>query len=112
VLITRRRDGVPPWGFVTGEVEPGEAAWDAAAREVKEETGLEVRVGGELGRRVHPRTGRTVVYMAASPVNTAEPVVGDPAELTEVRWASTAEAARLMPDMFGKVRTWLASQVA
>jgi 8-oxo-dGTP diphosphatase len=40
VLITLRLGGVLPWGFVTGKIEPGESRADAAAREVKEETGL------------------------------------------------------------------------
>lgn|GEM_PF-3264140 len=39
VLITQRLDSVPPRGFVTGKIEPGESPADAAVREVKEETG-------------------------------------------------------------------------
>src|SRR5207248_11239396 len=37
ILITKRRDGVPPYGFLTGEIEPGESPADAAVREAKEE---------------------------------------------------------------------------
>ena len=110
VLITRRQDGKPPWGFVTGEIEPGELAEDAAVREVKEETGCEVRVGEEIGRRVHPATGRHMIYLAATPVRGTKVIVGDEAELAEVRWASPAEALELMPDMFGPVRDYLARQ--
>ena len=40
VLTARRRDGQPPVGFMSGEIEPGESPADAAIREVKEETGL------------------------------------------------------------------------
>jgi hypothetical protein len=35
--------------------------------------------------------------------------VGDEAELSEVRWASFAEAEELMPDMFGPVHDHLVS---
>jgi 8-oxo-dGTP diphosphatase len=111
VLITKRRDGKPPWGFVTGEVEPGERPEDAAVREVKEETGLLVLSGAIIGERDHPQTGRHMVYMACAPTNGLEVEVGDEAELEEVRWVSLAEADRLLPGMHGPVRDYLAGQV-
>jgi 8-oxo-dGTP diphosphatase len=66
VLVGRRRDGVPQWVFPGGKVEPGESEAQAAARECLEETGLEVRVEHEIGRRNHPVTGRHVVYLACT----------------------------------------------
>ena len=66
VLVGRRNDGKPPWTFIAGEIEPGESPADAGVREVKEETGLLVAAGQEIGRRVHPATGRTMIYMAAT----------------------------------------------
>jgi ADP-ribose pyrophosphatase YjhB (NUDIX family)/transcriptional regulator with XRE-family HTH domain len=109
VLITARKDGKPPWGFVTGEAEPGEDAEDAAIREVKEETGLEVRVTSQLGERDHPGTGRHMIYIAARPVRGTKVFVGDEAELAEVRWASLDEAEELLPGMFPLVRDYLAA---
>lgn len=108
VLITRRRDGRPLWGFVAGEIEPGESPADAAVREVKEETGLLVRAGRIIGRRVHPATKRTMIYMSASPTHGTQAYVGDEAELAEVRWASLAEAEQLLPGMFEPVHAYLA----
>jgi 8-oxo-dGTP pyrophosphatase MutT (NUDIX family)/transcriptional regulator with XRE-family HTH domain len=112
VLVTRRRDGKPLWGFVTGEIEPGELAEDAAVREVKEETALEVRTRQRIGERDHPRTGRHMIYLAAKPVRgSTKVIVGDESELAEVRWASVAEALELMTDMFGPVREYLAAEL-
>src|SRR5690242_16763364 len=67
VLIGHRHDGRPPWTFIAGEQEPGEAYADTIIREVKEETGLEIVAGDVLGERVHPKTDRHMVYVAARP---------------------------------------------
>src|SRR2546430_2744454 len=81
VLAGRRHDGRPLWTFIAGEIEPGESAVDAAVREVKEETGLEVRAGyQEIGRRVHPKTKRTLIYLACTPVAGTDVFVGDEEE--------------------------------
>lgn len=112
VLVTRRKDKTPPWGFPAGEIEPGESPADAAVREVKEETGLLVRHGQPLGRRVHPATGRLMIYMAAVPVaGKTDAFVGDESELAEVQWASLTEAERLLPGMFPPVRAYLARTI-
>jgi 8-oxo-dGTP pyrophosphatase MutT (NUDIX family) len=110
VLVTHRRDGTPPWGFVAGKIEPGESPADAALREVKEETGLTIAVGRELGRRVHPDTGRTIIYVSAEPLHRTDTAVGDPAELDDVRWVPVSEAAELMPGMYEPVRAYLARE--
>ena len=113
VLVGRRNDGKPPWTFISGEVEPGESPVDAAVREVKEETTLEVSAGEVIGERVHPRTGRTMIYLAAHPVRGTEVFVGDEDELAEVRWVSLAEADELMAEygMFEPVHEYLAREI-
>jgi len=108
VLIARRNDGKPPWTFIAGKIEPGESPADAAVREVKEETGLRIRTGGILGRRVHPRTGRTMVYMAARPTHGTDVFVGAPEELAEVRWVTPDQADELMDGaIYEPVRAYL-----
>jgi 8-oxo-dGTP pyrophosphatase MutT (NUDIX family) len=113
VLLGRRNDGKPPWTFIAGEIEPGESPADAGVREVKEETGLLVAAGQEIGRRVHPTTGRTMIYVAARPMHGTDIFVGDRDELAEVRWVALAEAEQLMQPygMFGPVRKYLAKML-
>lgn len=48
VLLQRRSDN-GRWGLPGGAIEPGESIRQAAVREVKEETGLEVDVGRLIG---------------------------------------------------------------
>jgi 8-oxo-dGTP diphosphatase len=108
VLVGRRNDGSPPWTFIAGEQEPGELPEDTIVREVKEETGLEVRAGQLIGERDHPATRRHMLYLAARPAGRSTKVaVGDEAELAEVRWISLAEADELLPGMFGPVHDYL-----
>jgi len=113
VLVGHRNDEKPPWTFIAGEQEPGERLEDTAIREVKEETGLRIQVGDEIGRRVHPKTGRTMIYMAASPTHGTDVFVGDEEELAEVRWVSLAEADELMKayGMFEPVHDYLAREL-
>jgi GntR family transcriptional regulator len=96
VLVARRNDGKPPWTFIAGEIEPGEDPADTAIREVKEETGLRIRSTRVIGRRVHPHTGREMIYLAARPTHGTRAFVGDKEELAEVRWVDLAQADELM----------------
>lgn len=92
VLLTRRHDGKPPYGFLSGEVEPEEAPTDTVAREAKEEAGLEVAAGRMLGDRIHPKTGKHMLYIAAVPTTSLDVFVGDSEELAEVLWVPSLAA--------------------
>ncbi len=59
VLLTRRRDN-GRWCLPGGFMEPGESAAECCAREVLEETGLEVRITRLVG--VYSTPGRIVQY--------------------------------------------------
>jgi 8-oxo-dGTP diphosphatase len=107
VLVGRRRDGVPQWVFPGGKVEPGESAAQTAARECVEETGLEVRVEHEIGRRNHPVTGRHVVYLACTLVTATAVRTPCSAELIELRWLDRDQLEDLMPDLHYSVRRYL-----
>lgn len=113
VLVGKRNDGKPPWTFIAGEIEPGESAADAAVREVKEETGLRVRAAErEIGRRVHPKTGRTMIYLACTPLDKLDVFVGDEEELAEVRWAGLTDAQELLPGLFEPVLAHLQRELS
>jgi 8-oxo-dGTP diphosphatase len=108
VLVARRNDGMPPWTFIAGEIEPGEDPAETAVREVEEETGLQIRAMDVTGCRVHPHTGREMVYLAARPTLGTNAVVSDEQELAEVRWVDLAQADELMGGtIFEPVRSYL-----
>jgi len=113
VLVGHRNDEKPPWTFIAGEQEPGERIEDTVIREVKEETGLRIQTGDIIGQRVHPKTGRTMIYVAAHPTHGTDVFVGDEEELAEVRWVSLAEAEELMKayGMFDAVHEYLTRQI-
>jgi 8-oxo-dGTP diphosphatase len=106
VLIAKRRDGIPPWTFLGGEFLAGETGEQALRRKVAAEAGLNVTSVRFIGRRLHPKTSRVVVYGHVE-VGPGEPQLGDPEDLEEVRWASIDETRDLMPDMYGPVRQYL-----
>lgn len=106
VLIAKRKDGIPPWTFLGGDIQPGESAADAMRRRVQAEAGLPVASVHFIGRRIHPKTSRVMVYSHVE-VGDGEPQLGDPDDLAEVRWASIDETRELMPDMYGPVRMYL-----
>ncbi len=95
----RERDG-RTWTLPKGTPNPGETREQTALREVREETGLEVRITGPLdsieywfvqsGTRIH----KTVHYFLM------EPVGGDLAahdhEFDEVRWITFESAGSLL----------------
>lgn len=106
VLVAKRRDGIPPWTFLGGDIEPNEPPADALRRRVQAEAGLEVTEVHFIGRRIHPKTSRHMVYGHVK-VNEGEPLNGDPEDLELVRWASIDETRELMPDMYSPVRLYL-----
>jgi 8-oxo-dGTP diphosphatase len=114
VLLIRRRitEGELSWQFPAGKVEPGEAAEGAAVRETFEETGLTVRVIEHLGERVHPTTGRTIVYVACEVLaGTAHAAAGE--EVAEVEWCDRAAlATRVAHTLHRPVQDYLDARLA
>jgi 8-oxo-dGTP diphosphatase len=114
VLLVRRRvkEGQLSWQFPAGEVEPGESDADAAVRETLEEVGLTVRSVERLGERIHPATGRTMVYVACEVADGTARVV-DEEELAEVEWCDRATLADHVPyPFYGPVQEYLDAKVS
>jgi 8-oxo-dGTP pyrophosphatase MutT (NUDIX family) len=101
ILLARHAEG--PWVLPGGAIEPGEAPAEAAAREMREETGLDVQVTdlvgvfGGPGFVVEYKNGDRTSYVMA--VFEAAPASGDPrpdgTEVLELRFVSEGEARRL-----------------
>lgn len=96
VLLVKRADN-GAWTPVTGICEPGENPDATAVREVKEETGLDVRMDALLGvgamKPVVHANGDQATYMSIamrlSVIGDDAPVVGDE-ENVEAGWFSVA----------------------
>lgn len=114
VLLIRRRlpEGALLWSFPAGKVDPGESVPAAAAREALEEAGVTVAPVCVLGERVHPATGRRMVYVACRLLS-GEARAASPREVAEVRWVRLGEVPGLIPGgVYGPVRAWLEQGVA
>jgi bis(5'-nucleosidyl)-tetraphosphatase len=106
------------WDFPKGLVEPGEAPWAAALREVAEETGLTALrfPFGEEGRDTEPYAGGKVAryFLAEAPHgNVFLPVsaeLGRP-EHHEFRWAGWDEARGLLAPRLIPVLEWARARV-
>jgi 8-oxo-dGTP diphosphatase len=82
------------WEFPGGKLEPGESSSDCARREVREETGVEVRVLGLLTRQRHTYPDRVVeIDFHACAYDSGVPV---PVQCQAVRWV-TAEHLEIYP---------------
>lgn len=109
VLMIRRRqkEGELLWAFPGGAVEEGETPEDAAVREVAEEVGLTVVAQKVLGERVHPKTGRAMVYTACT-VEGGELTVLDEDEIAEVAWVRHDDIPAHVPyGLFEPVQEYL-----
>lgn len=105
VLLVRNADN-GLWSTIGGSIEPDESPADAAVRETREETGVEVALtgvravlGGPQFRVVYPN-GDECSYVSI--VFDAEVVSGEPRpdgdETLDARWFSGAELAELEMD--------------
>ena len=84
------------WNLPAGHVDPGESTIDAAAREVKEETGLIVEAGKEVFSEAIPERGREFHIFTAQIVGGTLSV--QPEEILDAQWFSMDEIYQLQKD--------------
>ncbi|MDH6513908.1 8-oxo-dGTP diphosphatase [Streptomyces sp. SAI-135] len=114
LLLMRRASpvGALLWTFPSGKVEPGESASEAAVREAGEEVGVSVAPMVVLGSRVHPLSGRRVVYVACRLVG-GEAHAASAREVAEVAWVDGGRLAELVPGgLYGPVQAWVNGRLA
>ncbi len=93
VLLVRTRDE-GRWQLPGGAMKRSEKPWEAARREVEEETGLNAQILGLTGRYVRA-DGSVAVVFAARVAEGAEPL-GPRNEIREQRWVAHRKALRLL----------------
>ncbi len=95
VVVCGRRSS-RMWGLPKGTPDVGENMQQTALREVREETGLQVRLGEQLSTIEYWFTANGIRYHKRVHHWLMEPVGGDVAdhdhEFDEVRWLDAAEA--------------------
>lgn len=105
------------WDLPKGRLEPGETPFEAAVREVREETGLsnlDFR-WGDAHVETEPYAGGKVVRFYAARADEGEvslpinPALGR-AEHHEFRWVSPAEALQLTVPRLQRVLRWAFAQ--
>ena len=83
------------WSLAKGKVDPDESLVQTAVREIKEETGYDVRLGKLIGKTVYPVKKTTkVVYYWTGEVLGGEFEPND--EVDEIRWLPIDDAIELM----------------
>ncbi len=92
------------WNVPSGHVEPDELLTEAAIREVKEETGLDVELTGvcQIGTHLFPGEAFALI-MFTTRVLGGEVTV-DHSEILDARWFTYDEAAALGNQLRGKDR--------
>ena len=99
ILLIKSRFG-GHWSFPKGHVELGENEVQTALREIREETGLIVRLENGFRQCVEyypkPNVKKQVVYFLATLTDPAAQPVPQKEEVSELRWTSTEEAATLV----------------
>lgn len=98
------------WCFVGGQVEPGEALESAAAREMFEEVGLRVAVGGRIHTSMSPNGEFRLHWFEATLATAGQAATPCPVEVEEIRWLRAEDGLRLEPLLPG-LRAWLEEKV-
>lgn len=109
VLLARHTFGSPRWRLLGGFIARAERLEDALAREIGEETGLEVEVGPLLEAEAGYRWARIELVYAFRVTGGAERLSG---EVAEVRWYPTDALPEVRADQRGLIERHAARAAA
>jgi 8-oxo-dGTP pyrophosphatase MutT (NUDIX family) len=84
------------WSFPKGKLEPGESSEACARREVREETGLECRIGTFVGHTEYRDRKDRPKVVAYWVMEVEDGTFRANEEVDELRWVDFAEAARML----------------
>ncbi len=97
ILLIKHRNG-GHWAFPKGHVEKKETESETALREIREETGLKVKLDTGFREMVtyspKPNVMKDVIYFAAKAKK--EEVHAQPEEVLEIGWKAPEEALELV----------------
>ena len=94
------------WVFPGGKVLDSEGEEAAVLREISEETGLICKVVKRLGERVHPNSGKMIIYFACEYVSGE--LNDSSSEIERVEWVDIKQVKeRITSDLFDKVEDFL-----
>ena len=111
VLMARRKinEGNLHWQFPGGKLKEYETEYQAAEREIFEETGVKCKTIEKLGERVHPANGKAIAYILCEYVS-GSAAVKDSNELDRVEWMTPSVIfQKITSDLFKPVRNYLQS---
>ena len=97
------------WSLPGGRIEPGESPEQAVVREVREETGLDVRAERHVGQVSIPGDGVVFDVLDLACVLTdprAQPVAGDDADAAMFADAATLDGLPCTPLLVETLRGW------
>jgi ADP-ribose pyrophosphatase YjhB (NUDIX family) len=111
ILLIRRTDN-DNWALPGGTIDLGESVSQAAIRETKEETGVDVEITGLVGIYSDPKhlihyTSNDEVRQEFSIVLTSRPIAGTPTpsdESREVHWVAVGNIDALQMDRSMRMR--------
>src|SRR2546421_12060691 len=108
VILARHRFGAPEWRFLGGFLSPRERLEDGLAREVREETGIEIEVGPILEANQGYRWQRVELVYAYRPLGGTE---RPSSQLLEVRAFDAADLPDVRADQRGIIERRAAQAV-
>ncbi len=79
------------WAFPGGEIDEGETSKEALIREIRNETGLRVKVIKKISERTHPQFRVKITYFACGIIPGGVRPIVDVHEVESLKWVSAPE---------------------